>query len=644
MSSRTVLVLLAVNVLLVQSKPATLENGAPSSTGSEEQNLDSLIQRLQMHPTSSNVVQAQAQVSSAAANNQHVALNELLRNQNFVEKLVEFLQRFQQVYQILLNGQPGSQNASPIPNLPLPTNLNQASVRGLFNNPSFMNFLDGLLHNSQGSTFFSQFLGNQASPVASQIQQVAPSQSHVTTTQFTSSQQTSSSQSGVNNLPANPTSSNNVATVVSNTVVNNAAPSIVEHQESSNVASSDQQEVFVNGHSRPVIAAVPQNTAFNAESSVVVSESHTSSNAAPVAGTVANNPAPSESAATGSFGNEGIQTEEQAPALDARFGNAPRDIKQIIITEVDSDSSTRPVGPSSQTSNGQNFVVSSSSGSSDEQSVHSNEATLDKLLGFGNNVAAVAPQSDVVSHSSSSYHSVQSSQVSGNGIPPVQVPLVQNIATSSSNDQQQILNSLQQQASNSQTFASGSNEAVHTSEALLEELQNNHFDVKPVVPDQSSSSFHSVQSSQSSQFNGKPQVTGTGPFVASGSPLKPYHEDEAESRRQAQNARYQFATQVNDNINGNFQQRAEVREGTKVYGKYSYDDGFVWRTVYYQADENGYRVTKEEVSPTHMTKSVNGDANVQTFSDGNVVNYHITRKDIGTKKQTQYGYGVGRSQ
>lgn len=40
--------------------------------------------------------------------------------------------------------------------------------------------------------------------------------------------------------------------------------------------------------------------------------------------------------------------------------------------------------------------------------------------------------------------------------------------------------------------------------------------------------------------------------------------------------------------------REETRDGTKVSGMYSYSDGFVMRTVFYEADENGYRVVKED--------------------------------------------------
>ncbi|XP_072381739.1 uncharacterized protein [Diabrotica undecimpunctata] len=103
-----------------------------------------------------------------------------------------------------------------------------------------------------------------------------------------------------------------------------------------------------------------------------------------------------------------------------------------------------------------------------------------------------------------------------------------------------------------------------------------------------------------------------------------------EMRQQAKNAKYQFATQIDDSISGNFQQRAEIRENGVVYGKYSYDDGFNWRTVYYEDDGHGFTITKQDVRPTHI-KTLTGEASVQTLVNGNLVDYHITTKDINSK-------------
>lgn len=61
---------------------------------------------------------------------------------------------------------------------------------------------------------------------------------------------------------------------------------------------------------------------------------------------------------------------------------------------------------------------------------------------------------------------------------------------------------------------------------------------------------------------------------------------------QAKNAKYEFASDVVDEINGNDHQREEVRDGLKVVGKYSYRDGYYKRTVHYEADDKGYRVVK----------------------------------------------------
>lgn len=72
-------------------------------------------------------------------------------------------------------------------------------------------------------------------------------------------------------------------------------------------------------------------------------------------------------------------------------------------------------------------------------------------------------------------------------------------------------------------------------------------------------------------------------------------EERAELERvQNESAQYSFNSHVEDKINDNMIAREETRDGTKVSGMYSYSDGFVMRTVYYEADEEGYRVVKEE--------------------------------------------------
>ena len=72
-----------------------------------------------------------------------------------------------------------------------------------------------------------------------------------------------------------------------------------------------------------------------------------------------------------------------------------------------------------------------------------------------------------------------------------------------------------------------------------------------------------------------------------------YEKAELE-RIQNESAQYAFNSKVTDDINDSTIQREETRDGTKVSGMYSYSDGFVMRTVHYEADENGYRVVKED--------------------------------------------------
>lgn len=61
---------------------------------------------------------------------------------------------------------------------------------------------------------------------------------------------------------------------------------------------------------------------------------------------------------------------------------------------------------------------------------------------------------------------------------------------------------------------------------------------------------------------------------------------------QNEHAKYQFASKIDDKINDLTNERNEVRNGLAVEGSYSYSDGYTKRTVFYVADEKGYRVTK----------------------------------------------------
>lgn len=97
-----------------------------------------------------------------------------------------------------------------------------------------------------------------------------------------------------------------------------------------------------------------------------------------------------------------------------------------------------------------------------------------------------------------------------------------------------------------------------------------------------------------------------------GSGGAPLEESERFDTRASRNASYHFRSDVRDGIKGGQLHREETRRGAqvcfeyrflwllpsslsfekKVNGSYSYSDGFVLRTVEYQADENGYRVIK----------------------------------------------------
>lgn len=61
---------------------------------------------------------------------------------------------------------------------------------------------------------------------------------------------------------------------------------------------------------------------------------------------------------------------------------------------------------------------------------------------------------------------------------------------------------------------------------------------------------------------------------------------------QNEHAKYHFATKIDDKINDLTNERNEVRNGLAVEGSYSYSDGYTKRTVFYVADDKGYRVTK----------------------------------------------------
>lgn len=102
-----------------------------------------------------------------------------------------------------------------------------------------------------------------------------------------------------------------------------------------------------------------------------------------------------------------------------------------------------------------------------------------------------------------------------------------------------------------------------------------------------------------------------------------------ELEEQAKSAYYNFGTELRDTISGNEQTRQEIREGLGLKGMYSYSDGFFRRTVHYEADENGYRVVKEEIEPVGDGEgpkfNPNGEAHVKSTLSGD---YAITVDDF----------------
>lgn len=109
--------------------------------------------------------------------------------------------------------------------------------------------------------------------------------------------------------------------------------------------------------------------------------------------------------------------------------------------------------------------------------------------------------------------------------------------------------------------------------------------------------------------------------------------DEVED--QAKSAYYNFGTEVKDTINDHEHTRQETREGLKLTGMYSYSDGFFKRTVHYVADEGGYRVTKEEVTPITGTGpkfNPKGTADVKNTLSGD---YSITVNDFKLNKEQE---------
>ncbi|XP_030554312.1 larval cuticle protein A3A [Drosophila novamexicana] len=105
--------------------------------------------------------------------------------------------------------------------------------------------------------------------------------------------------------------------------------------------------------------------------------------------------------------------------------------------------------------------------------------------------------------------------------------------------------------------------------------------------------------------------------------------------KQNSNAQYEFNSKVDDHINDGTIEREETRDGTKVTGSYSYTDGFVKRTVHYEADENGYRVIKDEMQDIGdgPVFNENGQADVQ----GSLIGSYSIKLDNSSDKQHYKG-------
>lgn len=112
-----------------------------------------------------------------------------------------------------------------------------------------------------------------------------------------------------------------------------------------------------------------------------------------------------------------------------------------------------------------------------------------------------------------------------------------------------------------------------------------------------------------------------------------------ELEEQSRSAFYKFGTSVHDTINDHEHVRQEVREGLTLKGMYSYSDGFFRRSVHYEADEDGYRVVKEEIEPIGDGEgpkfNPKGQAAVKSTLNGAAGDYSITVGDFKLNKQQE---------
>lgn len=139
-------------------------------------------------------------------------------------------------------------------------------------------------------------------------------------------------------------------------------------------------------------------------------------------------------------------------------------------------------------------------------------------------------------------------------------------------------------------YSSRSNTRPSSNRYNFQQRNRNQEEYIPTYKHDNRANFHeqtAITSSTKPEYFQRP--------AASSKPIRKRPVDDfdtVESRRQAESAKYSFSSDVQDDINGNLHQRQETRDGTKVTGSYTYEDGFFRRTVHYVADENGYRVIK----------------------------------------------------
>jgi hypothetical protein len=103
-------------------------------------------------------------------------------------------------------------------------------------------------------------------------------------------------------------------------------------------------------------------------------------------------------------------------------------------------------------------------------------------------------------------------------------------------------------------------------------------------------------------------------------------EEERIALEQARSAHYKFSTSIQDRISDLTNVREEVRDGLNVKGSYTSKDGYFERTIHYVADDKGYRVVKEVVTPLNVDGpkiDPHGTAQVRVDINGAGMSYAI---------------------